>query len=91
MAAAAAAADWNWKEERSAMEDGDIEDCLLGGNEDDKAEAEAGGGFAALPAVAAELLVRACLTLSSISSHLRPGDRMSRIAGGSARASKTIE
>ena len=37
--AAAAAADWNWKEERSAMEDGDIEDCLLAGTEDDEAEA----------------------------------------------------
>lgn len=43
----AAAADW--KEERSAMmEDGDIEDCLLGGDhggsedDDDKAEAAAG-------------------------------------------------
>jgi hypothetical protein len=33
-----AAADW--KEERSAMEDGDIEDCL----DDDKAEAEAEAG-----------------------------------------------
>jgi len=37
---AAAAADW--KEERSAMEDGDIEDCLLAGTEDEEAEAEAG-------------------------------------------------
>nr|CAB3451316.1 unnamed protein product [Digitaria exilis] len=38
----AAAADWK-KKERLVMEDGDIEDCLLGGSEedDDKAEAEA--------------------------------------------------
>nr|CAB3448168.1 unnamed protein product [Digitaria exilis] len=39
----AAAADWK-NEERLVMEDGDIEDCLVGGSEedDDKVEAEAG-------------------------------------------------
>jgi hypothetical protein len=44
--AAAAAADWDAAEERPAMEDGDIEDCMLGGghggSDDDEAEAEAG-------------------------------------------------
>ena len=89
---AAAAADW--KEERSAMEDGDIEDCLLAGTEDDEAEAEAEAEAGSLDSQRwprSFRCVRASLSPRSRFICVLEREKMSRIADGSARASKAIE